>query len=442
MRALGLILSAGLLVSAAEAEAGQFNAETFTLTNGLQVVVVPSHRTPAVTQMVWYKAGAADEAPGKSGIAHFVEHLMFRGSKAMPPGAFSRTIAENGGRDNAFTTEDYTAYYQTVASDRLELVMRLEAERMHDLLITEEQVKTEREVIIEERRTRIDNVPSALLSEQIDAVLFLNSHYRLPTIGWQHEMRGLSADDARSFYQTWYAPNNAVVVISGDVTVERVRELAEKYYGPVPTKAVPEHPVLTEPPKVASTRLEMTSPRAANPYWSRSYLAPTFIEQEGRPADVATVLAELLGGGESSRLYKRLVLDKKLATSVGADYSGERNAGSFSIYAEPREGVDIATLEAAVTAEVAVLLRDGASAEEVTRVKRRLRESAIYDRDSLMAPARIIGSSLASGRTLAAVEAWPERIGTVTPDELLKLARDIIKDETAVTAILLPEKRS
>lgn len=442
MRAFGPLTIAVLIAAASPAEAGQFNAEGFTLANGLQIVVVPSHRTPAVAQMVWYKAGAADEPPGKSGIAHFVEHLMFRGSKAMPPGAFSRTIAENGGRDNAFTTEDYTAYYQTVAAEGLELVMRLEAERMHDLLITEEQVKTEREVIIEERRTRIDNVPSALLAEQLDAALFLNSHYRLPTIGWQHEMRGLTADDARSFYRTWYAPNNAVVVICGDVTVERVRELAEKYYAPVAAKPVPEHPVQTEPPKVAAIRLEMTSPRAANPYWSRSYLAPTFIERAGRPADIATVLAELLGGGESSRLYKRLILDKKLATDVGVDYSAERNAGSFTIYAEPREGVDIATLEAAVTAEVAVFLRDGATAEEVTRVKRRLQEGAIYDRDSLTAPGRIIGSSLATGRTLAEVEAWPDRIGTVTPEELLELARDIIKDDTAVTAVLLPEKRS
>ena len=442
MRALGPLSIAVLLAAASPAEAGQFNAESFTLGNGLQVVVVQSHRTPAVAQMVWYKAGAADEPPGKSGIAHFVEHLMFRGSKATLPGAFSRTVGENGGRDNAFTTEDYTAYYESVAADRLELVMRLEAERMHDLLITEEQVKTEREVIIEERRTRIDNVPSALLSEQLEAVLFLNTHYRLPTIGWQHEMRGLTADDARSFYQAWYAPNNSVVVISGDVTVDRVRALAEKYYGPIPAKPVPEHLVLTEPPKVAATRLEMTSPRAANPYWSRSYLAPSFIEQGGRPADIATVLAELLGGGESSRLYKRLILGKKLATSVGVGYSAERGVGSFTIYAEPREGVDIATVEAAVTAEVAVFLRDGAPAEEVTRVKRRLQEGAIYDRDSLMAPARIIGSSLASGRSLAEVEAWPDRIGTVTPEELLKLARDMIKDDTAVTAVLLPEKRS
>jgi zinc protease len=447
LRALSPFLIAALLLGAAPvlpvpAIAGQFNAESFTLANGLQVVVVPSSRTPAVTQMVWYKAGSADEPPGKSGIAHFVEHLMFRGSKATPPGAFSRMVAENGGRDNAFTTADYTGYYQTVAADRLELVMRLEAERMHDLVITEEQVEPEREVIIEERRTRIDNVPAALLAEQREAVLFLNSHYRLPTIGWLHEMRGLTAEDARRFYETWYAPNNAVVVISGDVTVAKVRELAEKYYGPVPARAVPAHPVLREPPKVASTRLEMTSPRVATAYWSRSYLAPSYGEQDGRPADAATVLAELLGGGESSRIYKSLVLDKKLATSAGADYSGERNAGTFSIYAEPREGVEVATLEAAVTAEITKLLRDGVTAEEVDRVKSRLRESAIYSRDSLTAPARIIGSSLATGRTLAEVEAWPERIGAVTPEELMKLAREVIKDDSAVTAVLLPERRS
>ena len=444
MRALGhaLIAAAAVLAAGAlPASAGQFNAESFTLKNGLQVVVLPFHRAPAVTQMVWYKVGAADDPSGKSGIAHFLEHLMFRGTKETPPGAFSRIISENGGRDNAFTTEDYTAFYQTLAADKLDLAMKLESERMSDLVITDAKVTPEREVIIEERRTRIDNVPSALLGEQSDAALLLNNHYRLPTIGWLHEMRGLNAEDARRFYRTWYAPNNAILIVAGDVTTKEVRALAEKYYGHIPARPVPAHVVLAEPPKVAATRLEMTSARVTSPRWRRTYLAPSYQEAGGRPADALTVLAELLGGGESSRLYKSLVIEKKLATTVGTGYSGMRDGGSFILYAEPRPGVSVGEVEAVIAAEVAAFLKEGAAPEEVTRVERRLQASAVYSRDSLAGPPRIIGAALAMGRSLAEIEAWPERIVAVTPEQVTEIARAVLKDETAVTAVLLPERK-
>ncbi len=318
MRILGrvLIAAAALLATeAAPALAGQFNAESFTLKNGLQVVVVPFHRAPAVTQMLWYKAGAADDPSGKSGIAHFLEHLMFRGTKETPPGAFSRIISENGGRDNAFTTEDYTAFYQTVAADKLDLAMKLESERMSDLVITDDKVTPEREVIIEERRTRIDNVPAALLNEQADAALLLNNHYRLPTIGWLHEMRGLTAEDARRFYRTWYAPT--MPSWSSPATSRRSKSMPSprNITAPIPARPVPAHAVLVEPPKVAATRLQMRSAQVTNTRWRRSYLAPSYGEAGGHPADALTVLAELLGGGESSRLYKSLVIEKKLATT-------------------------------------------------------------------------------------------------------------------------------
>ena len=442
MRVLVPLLSALILVAVAPASAKQFDAETFTLANGLQVVVVPFHRAPAVTQMLWYKAGAYDDPPGRSGIAHFVEHLMFRGTKETPPGEYSRLVAENGGRENASTSPDYTVYYQTVAADRLELVMRLEAERMHDLMITEDQVTPEREVIIEERRTRVDNVPAAQLDEQRRAVLFLSNHYRLPAIGWLSEMRGLGAEDARRFYATWYAPNNAVLVIAGDVEVARVRALAETYYGPIPPRAVPAHEALVEPPKVATTRLEMTSGHVASPEWSRSYLAPSYTEAGGKPADALTVLAQILGGGESARLYHALVVEKKLAVSTSAGYDPDRGAGSFTIDAEPRDGVSIADVEAAAVAEIRRLLSEGVSAAEVDRVKQRLQASALYSRDSLSGVARIIGASLAAGRSLDEVQAWPERIGAVTPEEVMAVARQVLRDDAAVTAVLLPEKRS
>ena len=431
-----------MLVSGAPASAKQFDAESFTLANGLQVVVVPFHRAPAVTQMLWYKAGAYDDPPGKSGIAHFVEHLMFRGTKETPAGEYSRLVAQNGGQENAATSPDYTVFYQTVASDRLELVMRLEAERMHDLVITEDQVTPEREVIIEERRTRVDNEPSAQLDEQRNAVLFLNNHYRLPAIGWLSEMRGLTAEDARRFYATWYAPNNAVLVIAGDVDVARVRALAETYYGPIPSHPVPAHEAFAEPPKVAATRLEMTSGHVATPEWSRSYLASSYTEAGGKPADALTVLAEILGGGESARLYQALVVQKKLAVSASAGYDPNRGAGSFNIDAEPRDGVSVADLEAAAAAEIRRLLSEGVSATEVDRVKQRLQASALYSRDSLSGVARIIGASLVAGRSLDEVQAWPERIGAVTPEDVMAAARQVLKDDTAVTAVLLPEKRS
>jgi zinc protease len=403
---------------------------------------VPFHRAPAVTQMLWYKAGAYDDPPGKSGIAHFVEHLMFRGTKETPPGEFSRIVSENGGRENASTSPDYTVYYQTVAADRLELVMKLEAERMRDLLISEEQVTPEREVIIEERRTRVDNQPASLLDEQRNAMLFLSNHYRLPAIGWLTEMRSLGADDARGFYATWYAPNNAVLVIAGDVDVARIRALAETYYGPIPPRPVPAHEALAEPPKVAATRLEMTSGHVASPAWSRAYLAPNYTESGGKPADALTVLAEILGGGESARLYRSLVIDKKLAVSAGAGYEPFRGAGSFSIYAAPNDGVSVSDVEAAMSAEIRRLLSEGVSATEVERVKQRLQASALYSRDSLSGVARIIGASLVTGRSLDDVQAWPERIGAVTAEEVMAVARQVLKDDAGVTAVLLPEKRS
>ncbi len=442
MRLLLPLLAAFALSSAGPAAAGQFDAESFTLSNGLEVVVVPFHRAPAVTQMLWYKAGAYDDPPGKSGIAHFLEHLMFRGTKETPPGEFSRIVSQNGGSENASTSPDYTVYYQTVAADRLELMMRLEAERMHDLLITEEQVTPEREVVIEERRTRVDNVPASLLDEQRNAVLFLNSHYRLPPIGWVQEMRGLGADDARKFYATWYAPNNAVLVIAGDVDPARVRTLAETYYGPIPPHPVPAHAALAEPTKVAATRLEMTSGRVATPAWSLSYLAPSYTEAGGKPADALTVLAEILGGGESARLYRTLVIDRKLAVSAGAGYEPYRAAGSFSLYAEPKNGVPVADVEAAALAVAQKLLQEGVTAAEVDRVKRRLQASALYSRDSLSGVARIIGASLVSGRTLDEIQAWPERIGAITPEDVMAAARQVLKESEGVTAVLLPEKRS
>ena len=437
----GLLLFAAVAVTPAAAQ--RFNAESFTLGNGLQVIVLPNHRVPAVTQMVWYKTGAADDPRGKSGIAHFLEHLMFKGTRANPGAAFSALIAQNGGRDNAFTTEDYTVFHETVATDRLDLAMRLEADRMTGLVLDDAAVLPERDVILEERRMRIDNDPSALLREQLIAGLYLNASYHNPTIGWEHEMRGLGTADALAFYRDWYAPNNAILIVAGDVETAEVRVLAERHFGPLAARSVPPRLRLEEPPHYAAIRLEMKSPRAAQPSWRRFYLAPSYRAGATQHVYALQILAEILAGSADSRLHKALVLDKKLALSVGAGYSPSAlGLAEFGVYATPKPGVAIADIEAAVEAELHRLLEHGVEAEEVAQAARRMQASAIYSQDSLSGPANIVGTALAIGRSLDEVAAWPDKLGAVTPAEVAAAARAVLVERNSATGILLPERTS
>ena len=437
----GLLLFAAVAVTPAAAQ--RFNAESFTLGNGLQVIVLPNHRVPAVTQMVWYKTGAADDPRGKSGIAHFLEHLMFKGTRANPGAAFSALIAQNGGRDNAFTTEDYTVFHETVAKDRLDLAMRLEADRMTGLVLDDAAVLPERDVILEERRMRIDNDPSALLREQLIAGLYLNASYHNPTIGWEHEMRGLGTADALAFYRDWYAPNNAILIVAGDVETAEVRVLAEHHFGPLAARSVPPRLRLEEPPHYAAIRLEMKSPRAAQPSWRRFYLAPSYRAGATQHVYALQILAEILAGSADSRLHKALVLDKKLALSVGAGYSPSAlGLAEFGVYATPKPGVAIADIEAAVEAELHRLLEHGVEAEEVAQAARRMQASAIYSQDSLSGPANIVGTALAIGRSLDEVAAWPDKLGAVTPAEVAAAARAVLVERNSATGILLPERTS
>jgi zinc protease len=441
-------LGAAILVAMAtapvpDARADMFEAQQFTLENGLEVVVLANHRAPIVTQMVWYKVGAKDESRGKTGIAHFLEHLMFRGTRETPPGAFSRIVAENGGRDNAFTTHDYTAYFQNVAADRLELVMKLEAERMSDLALTDAVVLPERNVIIEERHMRIDNNPAALLDEQLSAALYLNQRYHDPVIGWESEMRGLTTADATAFYKAWYAPNNAVLVVAGDVTPDQVHALAEKYYGPIKRRPLPPRVTLDEPPKVAATRLTMKSSRVAETRWNRAYLAPSYQDGDTKLAYPLQVLADVLGGGAASRLYKSLVVDHGLAVTAGAYYDpDQRGRTSFGVYGTPKKGVALADFEAAVEAIVKDVVEHGVDADAVERAKKRMQTAAIFARDGLSGPARIVGAALADGRTLRDVQEWPDRIGAVTLDQVNEAARAVLRDDVAVTSVLLPKPTS
>ena len=425
------------------ARAGVFNPETFTLPNGMQVLVVENHRVPVVTHMVWYKCGSADEEPGKSGIAHFLEHLMFKGTPSVPPGEFSKIVARNGGQDNAFTSYDYTGYFQNVAKDRLELVMKLEADRMANLVLTDAEVDPERKVILEERRQTLDNSPAQRLGEQMRAAQFMNSPYGRSIIGWEHEMRGLTTSDAIAWHRRYYAPNNAILVVGGDITMAELKPLAEKYYGAVAARPVPKQARPQEPTQQTARRVTMESAQVRQPSWRRTYLAPSMGRGETEHAYPLQVLAEIVGGGATSRLYRALVMGGDLAVSASAYYDPSAiDLTTFGVSGSPRIGVDIAKVEQSVDRVLAELLEKGVTPEEVDSAKRRLRDSAILGRDSFNGGARVLGAALAMGRAIDDVESWPERIGAVTPEQVLAAAKHVFKENQSVTGILLPKPTS
>ncbi len=431
------------LMSADPAEARVFDPETFTLDNGMQVVVITNRRAPIVTHMVWYKVGAADESPGESGNAHFLEHLLFKGTKTLGPGEFSEIIARNGGQENAFTSQDYTAYFQTVARDRLEIVMRYEADRMVNLVLTDDVVLPERDVILEERRSRVDNSPGAQLGETMNAAAYLNHPYRLPVIGWEHEIRALNTQTALAFYRKWYAPNNAVLIVAGDVSSDEVRPLAEKYYGKVAARPVPERRRIEEPPQNAARRVTLESAQVRQPSLTIRFLAPSVSSAVHAQTYPLQVLQEIMGGGATSRLYRSLVVEQGLATSAGAGYdSSGLDSGDFSFYASPRPGIEIEQVEQALRAEITRLLDSGVTEEEVATARQRLRASAIYARDSLGTAPNIFGRALTTGQSVEDVEAWPARIEAVTAAQIDAAARAVLRDVQSVTGLLLPKPTS
>ena len=372
--ALGVIFA--LVMPASAVLARDNEAVThYTLDNGMEVVVVEDHRAPSVQQMVWYRAGSADEPKGSSGVAHFLEHLLFKATDKMEAGEFSATVAKNGGRDNAFTSYDYTAYFQRVASDRLELMMQMESDRMKNIRLTPENIETERNVIIEERNQRTENDPGALFREQMNAAQYLNHRYGTPVIGWMHEMRELDLKDAIDFYDLYYSPNNAILVVSGDVQPEEVLRLAKQYYGVIPANPdLPDRVRTQEPPQTAERRMTFRDDRVAQEYVSRSYLAQERDPGDQKTAAALTMLAEILGGGTTSYFAEKLQFDAPIATYSAAFYNGlALDDTTFNVVVVPQPGVTLQEAEDAMDAAIASFMKKGVDPEQLDRIKQQVR---------------------------------------------------------------------
>jgi zinc protease len=434
---------AAALIAAAAALAPAHAQDTkvfqFALQNGMQVVVVPDHRAPIVTQMIWYRVGAMDDPPGLGGLAHFFEHMMFRGTASVPGDQFAQTVARNGGEDNAFTTHDYTAFYEQIARDRLRLVMSLDADRMVALDLSDKNVNTERDVVLEERRMRVDNDPQALMREQMDAALHLSHPYGRPVIGWPYEVRHIGRIEAQDYYARHYAPNNAILVVAGDVTQEEVRLSAEATYGKVPARPLAERADFAQPPRLGETRLTIARPDVKSPLFLRLYRVASYTEAKPGEAEALEMLAQLVGGDPTSTLYREIVVKRKLASDAGASYDGyTRDAAEFSVYAVPRPGVRMDVLEQAIDAVLRSYAITAPRKVDMERAKTQLVAEATYQRDSQYSLASAYGQALAIGLTVDDVEEWPDRIRAVVAETVKRVATDDIVKREAVTGYLIP----
>lgn len=439
-RPLFTLVAILMLAFAQQTASAEPRASEFKLSNGMEVVVIPDHRAPVVTHMVWYKVGAADEPRGVSGIAHFLEHLMFKSTDKIAVGDFSKIISRLGGQDNAFTGQDVTAYHQRIAKEQLKTLMEMEADRMVHLRLTDDEVTPERQVIIEERRSRIDNNPGALLDEQMNAALYLSHPYGIPVIGWAHEMAKLSRQDAMRFYKRYYAPNNAILVVAGDVTVDEVKKLAEETYGKLPANPeveTRERP--QEPPQIAERRLTLKDPRAGNASFHRYYVAPSYVTAKPGEAEALDLLMKIVADGSTSRLYRKLVVDEKVAATTGGSYSGYGlDSGSISIYAVGKSG-DLTPVEEAVNAVLDDVRKNGVTELELERAKKSLNADYIYESDNQASLARRYGWAVAIGRKISDVEGWPEALAKVSVDDVKKAADTYLDARHSVTGWLLPE---
>ena len=432
-------MAAASFFSPAASHASAGDPTYFKLDNGMEVVVIPDRRTPVVTHMVWYKVGSADEPPGKSGIAHFLEHLMFKGTKQHPAAFFSQTVARIGGQENAFTSTDYTGYFQRVSREHLPRLMELEADRMTGLVLTDEVVLPERDVVLEEHNQRVANEPTARLGEQMNAALYLNHPYGRPIIGWRPEIEKLNRTDALAFYERFYTPNNAVLVIAGDVSPDEVRELAAKTYGKVARRAeITPRIRPQEPEPIAARQVTLEDPRVAQPSLHRSYLAPSVATAVGDESEALDVLAHILGHGSVSRLYRVLVVQQGLAASAGAHYHGTAlDPTKLGVYASPAPGVDLPKLEAALDQVLADVIAKGVTPDEMARAKSRMVADMAYAQDSQATLARIYGAALTSGSSVERVRNWTDRVSAVSADAVQDVARRYLDKRRSVTGYLM-----
>jgi zinc protease len=439
-----LLLVAALIGATASAAHAGAEVSHFTLANGLEVVVVPDHRAPVVTHMIWYKVGAADETPGKSGLAHFLEHLMFKGTEKNPGDSFSRQVAAIGGQENAFTASDYTGFFQRVPRNHLKEMMSLEADRITGLVLTDDVVRPELNVVLEEQNMRVANNPAARLDEQMDAALYLNHPYGRPVIGWRPEIEQLNREDALAFYRRFYSPNNAVVIIAGDVTADEVRADAEATYGKIADRAEtnPRHRPM-EPLQEAPRTVTLADLRVEQPSVSREYLVPSESSAKPGESEALEVLAHVLGSGENCRLYRGLVIDHGLALNAGASYSGTAvDYAKFAVFGAPKPGVSLPRLEAAIDGILAELIAHGVSNDELDRAKTRLIAEAVYAEDNQATLARWYGSALATGQTVDDVRTWPDRIRAVTAEAVQNAARSWLDRRRSVTGYLVKSLQS
>jgi zinc protease len=432
-------LFAGILLPA-PVHAGVFYPVNYTLENGLQLIVVPNHLAPAVNQMVWYKVGSVDEMPGKTGLAHYLEHLMFRGTAMVAPGDFSKIIAAQGGDDNAFTSYDYTSFHETVAADRLSMIMQMEADRMQNLRIVPVTAAPELNVILNERQERTDNNPEGRFAERLRKTLMPHYPYGTPVIGWKQEIEKLSAADAIEFYGGHYAPNNAIVVISGDVVPEEVLKLANEIYGKLHTRNVPLPAKLPQTPLPASKRLVLIDKGVEQPQLEMEAIVPSYSTQKKSEAYAYEVLAAVLDSGEVGVLYQILVEQQNLASSVETSYDPDaRGDAIFTIAATPSPGKDAIALEKALRLSLQKLAATGLDPARVQSAKKRMNREAIFARDGLMMPGYAFGMALATGHKVSDVEAWPERIQAVAIDDVNEALRVLVANPHTITGLLLPD---
>jgi zinc protease len=442
--ALALLVVAPLALQRAHAQTTLTSAPpaSFTLGNGLQVVVIPDHRTPVVTQMIWYKVGSADETPGKSGLAHFLEHLMFKGTSKHPAGEFSQTVLRIGGNENAFTSTDYTGYFQRVPREQLARMMEFEADRMTGLILMDENVLPERDVVLEEYNMRVANNPEARLAEQIMAALYLNHPYGRPVIGWHQEIEKLGREDALAFYKRFYAPNNATLVIAGDVDAGDVRPMVERTFGEIAAEpAIPARRLRPQEPEPAAPRtVTLSDPRVEQPGLRRYYLVPSAATAAPGESQALDVLAQLMGGGSNSYLYRALVVDRPLAVNAGAGYQGTSlDDTQFSISVSPKPGVEFAQVEEAIDRVISDAGQKLVRSEDLERVKTQLIAEAIYAQDNQATLARWYGGGLATGLSIDDIRNWPDRIRAVTAEQVRAAAQKWLDKKRSVTGYLIKD---